>query len=84
MATRDRVIRLTPTAYDLLKQEARRRRTDPDTLADELLRSNLAAAAVSDLEAALAGLAELRSGLPEIDGVALAGEARRELEERDA
>ena len=84
VATRARTIRLTPTSYDLLEQEARRRGTDPDALADELLRSDLAAAAPGDLEAALAGLAELRAGLPEIDGVALAREARRELEERGA
>jgi hypothetical protein len=46
--------------------------------------SYCAPAAPGHLEAALAGLAELRAGLPEIDGVALAREARRELEERDA
>lgn len=83
MATRARTVRLTPDSYELLEQEARRRGTDPDALADELLRSDLAAAAPGDLEAALAGLAEFRAGLPEIDGVALAREARRELEERD-
>jgi len=85
VASGARTSRLTRTSYDLLEQEARRRGTDPDALADELLRSDLAAsAAPRDLEAALAGLAELRAGLPEIDGVALAREARRELEERDA
>jgi len=84
VATRARTIRLSPTSYDLLEQEARRRGTDPDALADELLRSDLAAVVPGDLEVALAALAELRAGLPEIDGVALAREARRELEERDA
>lgn len=83
MATRARTIRVTPTSYDLLEREARRRGMDPDGLADELLRSRLAAAPPGDLEAVLAGLAEFRSGLPEIAGVALAREARRELEERD-
>lgn len=84
VVTRARTVRLTPASYDLLEQEARRRGTDPDALADELLRSDLAAPAPGDLETALAGLAKLRAGLPEIDGVALAREARRELEERDA
>lgn len=84
MATRARTVRLTPASYDLLEQEARRRGTDPDALADELLQYDLAAGPRGDLDAALAGLAELRGGLPEIDGVALARDARRELEERGA
>lgn len=84
MATRPRTVRLTPASYDLLEQEARRRGTDPDALADELLRSDLAAPTQGNMRAALAGLAELRAGLPEIDGVALARGARRELEERGA
>lgn len=83
MGTRARTVRLTPASYDLLEQEARRRGTDPDALADELLRSDLAASAPCDLDSSLAGLTELRAGLPEIDGVGLAREARRELEQRD-
>jgi hypothetical protein len=42
----------------------------------------LAAAVPSGLDAALAGLAEFRAKLPEIDGLALAREARLGLEER--
>lgn len=37
-----------------------------------------------DLESALAGLAALRSTLGEVDGLALAREARTELEQRGA
>jgi hypothetical protein len=84
MATRARTIRLTRASYDLLVQEARRRGTEPEALAEELLRADLSGGVPADLDTALAGLAELRSGLPEIDGVALAREARRELEERHA
>lgn len=62
----------------------RRRGIDPDALADELVRTKLEAVANGDLDAALAGLAELRASLPDIDGVALAREARRDLEQRDA
>lgn len=66
----------------MLERRARRRGTAPDALADELLRSDLAAAVPSGLDAALAGLAEFRAKLPEIDGLALAREARLGLEER--
>lgn len=83
MATRPRTIRLTRTSYELLEQEARRRGTEPDALADELLRSDLRGRPSDDLEATLALSDELRSRLPEIDGVALAREARRELDSRD-
>lgn len=57
---------------------------DPDALADELVRAKLGGAANGDLDSAVAGLAELRGGLPDIDGVALAREARRDLEQRGA
>jgi len=83
MATRERTIRLPQTSYDLLQQEASRRGIEPDALADELLRTDLGAS-VGDLQSALAGLAELRTKLPNIDGVALAREARTELEHRGA
>jgi hypothetical protein len=83
MATKGRTIRLPQTSYDLLQQEASRRGIEPDALADELLRTDLGASA-GDLQSALAGLAELRTRLPNIDGVALAGEARTELEHRGA
>lgn len=84
VASRPRTIRLTPGFYDRLKEEARRRGTEPDVLAEELLRADLGGEADGNLDSALAGLAELRARLPEIDGLALAHEARRELENRDA
>ncbi len=83
MATRERTIRLPQTSYELLQQEASRRGIEPDALADELLRFDLGAG-TGDLQGALAGLAELRTRLPNIDGVALAREARSELEHRGA
>jgi hypothetical protein len=81
MATRERTVRLPQASYDLLLQEANRRGVEPDALADELVRADLTASA-GDLESALAGLAELRTRLPDIDGVMLAREARTELERR--
>ena len=68
-------------SYELLLQEANRRSVEPDALADELLRTDLGVSA-GDLEGALAGLAELRAGLTDIDGVTLARGARTELEHR--
>lgn len=43
VATRDRTVRLTSDSYELLEEEARKRGIDPGALADELLRSDLAA-----------------------------------------
>jgi hypothetical protein len=83
MATRERIIRLPQASYDLLLQEANRRGVEPDALADELVRTDLGAS-TGDLQGALAGLAELRLGLPNIGGVALAREARTELGQRGA
>jgi hypothetical protein len=81
MATRARRIRLTPASYELLEQEARRRGTEPDALADELLRADLGGSP-DELDASLTGLAELRTRVGDVDGVALARDARRELEDR--
>lgn len=76
-------IQLLEDSYELLVREARRRGVEPDALANELLRADLAAGE-SDLESALAALAQLRERLPEIDGLALARAARVELERRAA
>lgn len=65
-----------------MSAEAQRRGLDPDALADELLRTNLAMSGRRDLDATLASLAELRARLPEIDGVVLARDARAQLEQR--
>jgi hypothetical protein len=80
MATR--TIHLPESSYALLSAEARRRGLDPDALADELVRADLAAGSEQDLEAALTGLAEFRARLPEIDGIVLARDARAQLEQR--
>jgi hypothetical protein len=83
MTTRPRRIHLSDASYNQLAREAKQRGVEPDELADELLRAELGAAA-SDLETALTRLAEFRAGLPEIDGLALARHARRDLEHRGA
>ncbi len=78
-----RTITLAEDSYALLAREAQRRGIDPDALAGELLRADLASAQ-GDLENALTGLAGLRDRLGEIDGLALACDARGELERRVA
>ena len=80
MATR--TIHLPESSYALLTAEAQRRGLNPDALADELVRSDLAARGEQDLEATLKSLAELRAKLPEIDGIVLARDARAQLERR--
>jgi hypothetical protein len=83
MATRDRIIHITPAAYDRLEREAGRRGVQLDELADELLGVELAFADF-DWDAALAELAEIRGrmrGGPD-DAVALVREGREELEQR--
>ncbi len=78
MATR--TIHLPDSSYALLSAEAQRRGVDPDALADELLRTDLAAPGDQDLDVTLKSLAELRARLPEIDGIVLARDARAQLE----
>jgi hypothetical protein len=80
MATR--TIHLPESSYALLSAEAQRRGLNPDALADELVRSDLAARGEQDLEATLKSLAELRAKLPKIDGIVLARDARTQLERR--
>lgn len=82
MATRDRVIHVTPDAYDRLQREAGRRGVQPDELADELLAAELAPAS-SDLDSILADLADVRSRVrAPVDAVAVVREGREELEQR--
>lgn len=83
MATRDRVIHVSPDAYDRLEREAGRRGVQPDALADELLAAELAPAS-SDLESILAELAEIRGRMRGggDDAVAIVREGREELERR--
>jgi len=80
MATR--TIHLPEGSYVLLSAEAQRRGLDPDALADELVRADLAAHREQDLETTLKDLAEFRASLPEIDGLVLARGARAQLEQR--
>jgi hypothetical protein len=82
MATRDRVIHVTPDAYDRLEREAGRRGVQPDALADELLAAELAPAH-SDLDSILTDLAEIRGRVRgPVDAVATVREGREELEQR--
>lgn len=83
MAMRSRTIELASDAFDLVSREAQRRGVSPDQLVEEIIRTDLAATG-DDLVAALRGAAELRSTLPRLDGVALAREARADLEARGA
>jgi hypothetical protein len=80
MATR--TIHLPESSYELLSAEARWRGLAPDALAEELVRADLGGQGEQDIEAALRGLAELRAGLPEIDGLVLARDARKQLDQR--
>ncbi|MFZ1155546.1 MAG: hypothetical protein WAN93_11635 [Solirubrobacteraceae bacterium] len=50
-------------------------------MADELIRANLVQG-TGELETAIRELAQLRAELPDLDGVALADNARAELEQR--
>jgi hypothetical protein len=82
MATRDRIIHVTPDTYDRLEREAGRRGVQPDKLADELLAAELAPAS-SDLEAILVDLADIRGRVRgPVDAVAVVREGREELEQR--
>lgn len=82
MATRDRIIHVTPDAYDRLEREAGRRGVQLDKLADELLAAELAPAG-SDLEAILVDLANIRGRVRgPVDAVAVVREGREELEQR--
>jgi hypothetical protein len=83
MAADPNSIRLRGASYELLPREAKRRGVEPDALADDLLYADLGGKS-GDLETALAGLGDLRTTLPEVDGVALAREARIEAERRSA
>lgn len=87
MATRDRIIHVTPDAYDRLEREAGRRGVLPDALADELLAAELLAAELTpvqaDLDGILADLAKIRGRIRgPVDAVAVVREGREELERR--
>lgn len=82
MATSTHTVRLQPDAYELVAREAERRGVEPDEVVDVIIRADLGMLDERDLDATLRRAAALRSTLPQIDGVALAREARAELEQR--
>jgi hypothetical protein len=84
MAARPHTIELQPDAFDLVTREAARRGVSPDQVVEEIIRTDLAMTRRGDLDAALRRAADLRLTLPRLDGVALAREARDELEARSA
>ena len=84
MVLRPHTIELASDAFDLVSREAQRRGMSPDQVVEEMIRIDLAAADGGDLDAALRRAADLRSTLPRLDGVALAREARADLEARGA
>jgi hypothetical protein len=83
MAMRSHTIELAPDAFDLVSREARRRGVSPDQVVEEIIRTDLATTD-GNLVAALRRAADFRSTLPRLDGVALAREARADLEVRGA
>ena len=84
MAPRPHTIELQPDAFDLVSREAERRGISADQVVEEIVRTDLTVTRRGDLDAALRRAADLRSTLPRVDGVALAREARDELEARSA
>lgn len=83
MAVRSHTIELAPDAFDLVSREAQRRGVSPDQVVEEIIRTDLAVTK-GDLLSALRGAADLRATLPRLDGLALAREARADLEARGA
>jgi hypothetical protein len=82
MATRDRIIHLTPDSYARLEREAGRPGVKLDALADELLAAELAPTEF-DWDAALSDLAKVRARVRgDADAVAIVREGRDELERR--
>jgi hypothetical protein len=88
MAAKPLTVRLDSTDYERLEETADQLGMRPGTLARVLLHASLTGARTASLGnraralAALARLRELAAGLPPIDAVAVAAEARHELESR--
>ena len=88
MAARPLTVRLDASDYDRLEETADQLGMRPGTLAKVLLHASLTGARTASLGnqaralAALARLREMAAGLPQVDAVAIAAEARRELESR--
>lgn len=84
MASRAHTIELQADAFDLVNREAQRRGVSPDQVVEDIIRTDLAVVHGGELDAALRRAADLRSTLPRLDGVALAHDARADLEARSA
>ena len=82
MALRTHTIELAPDTFDLVSREARRCGVSFDKVVTDIVRTDLAAIGGDDLQAVLRRAADVRWTLPGLDGVALAHEARAELEAR--
>jgi hypothetical protein len=90
MAAKPLTVRLDSVDYKRLEETADQLGMRPGTLAKVLLHASLTVvrtASFGDRARALAALARLREmavGLPPVDAVAIAAEARRELDTRTA
>jgi len=88
MAAKPLTVRLDSTDYERLEETADQLGMRPGTLAKVLLHASLTGARTSSLGnraralAALATLRQMAAGLPPVDAVAIAAEARRELDAR--
>lgn len=88
MAAKPLTVRLDTTDYERLEETADQLGMRPGTLAKVLLHASLTGARTASLGnraralAALARLRELAASLPPVDAVAVAAEARRELDAR--
>jgi hypothetical protein len=88
MAAKPLTVRLDSTDYERLEETADQLGMRPGTLAKVLLHASLTGARTASLGnraralAALARLREMAGSLPPVDAVAIAAEARNELESR--
>ena len=88
MAAKPLTVRLDTNDYERLAETAEQLGMRPGTLAKVLLHASLTGARTASLGnraralAALARLREVAAGLPPVDAVAMAAEARRELDAR--
>jgi hypothetical protein len=88
MAAKPLTIRLDNADCERLEETADQLGMRPGTLAKVLLRASLTGARTASLGnragalAALAGLRQMAAGLPAVDAVAIAAEARTELDAR--
>lgn len=88
MAAKPLTVRLDSADYERLEETADQLGMRPGTLARVLLHASLAGARTASLGsraravAALARLRDIAAGLPPVDAVEVAAEARRELEDR--